>query len=78
MFSMEENSSHGKKRRDPKGRGPGPPFVPPTYPGLEPPLSIPIVVWIGLAFTRDLTDPIRFGSAIRTRLGLVLKIVPVG
>ncbi len=35
-------------------------------------------VWIGLGFTRDLVDPIKFGSAIRTRSGLLSKVIPRG
>ena len=40
--------------------------------------SVPKVVRIGLAFTKDLADPIQFGPAIRTRLVSLLKIVTFG
>ena len=50
----------------------------PVYTGSDLNGSVPKLVQIGLAFTRDLTDPIPFGSAIRTSSGSLLEIVPFG
>ncbi len=51
----------------------------PAYPRSDRNGSAPrLLVRIGLAFTRDLTDPIPFGSAIRTGSALLSKVAPFG
>ena len=50
----------------------------PVHTRCDPNGSVPKLQRIGLAFTRDLTDPNPFGYGIRTQTGSLSKVIPFG